>query len=63
MDVTRYLNIFKKDLQGRDKLTAEIAGNDETFRVNFRLFIKLKVHTCSLGFTQDNHFILEHGNF
>ena len=63
MDVTGYLIIRKKVLQRKDNLTAEIADNDKAFKGNLRLFIKLKVRTCSLGFTQDNPLNLEHGNF
>jgi hypothetical protein len=53
VDVTGYLNLRKKDLQGKDKLTAEIADSDKAFKVNLRLSIKLKVLTCSLGFTRE----------
>ena len=63
MDVTGYLTVRQKQLQGKNSLTAEIADNDKDFKVNLRLSIKLKVRTCSLKFTQNNPFNLEHRTF
>ena len=63
MDVTGYLNILKKDLQGKDKLTADMVDSVKAFKVNLRLSIKLKVRTCSRRFTQDKLFNLEHSIF
>jgi hypothetical protein len=51
--VTGHLTVRKKELQGKDKLTAEIADSEKAFKVNLRLSIKLKVRTCSHGFTKD----------
>jgi hypothetical protein len=50
VDVTGYLNILKKDLQGKDKLTGDMADNVKAFKVNLRLSIKsaclfTQVHT------------------
>jgi len=42
VDVTGYLTVRKKELQGKDKLTAEIADNVKAFNVNLQLSIKLK---------------------
>jgi hypothetical protein len=53
VDVTGYLTVRKKELQGKDKLTAEIADSDKAFKVNLRLSVKLKVRACSLGFTKN----------
>jgi len=61
--VTRYLIFRKKELQVKDNLTAEIADNGKAFKVNLQLSIKLKVRTCSLKFTPDNTFNLEHSTF
>jgi len=61
--VTGLLTIRKKELQGKDNLTIKISHNDKAFNVTFRLSIKLKVHTCSLTFTQDKPFNLEHNTF
>jgi hypothetical protein len=63
VDVTGYLNILKKDLQGKDKLTADMVDNVKAFKVNLRLSIKLKVRTCSRRFTQDKLFNLENSTF
>jgi hypothetical protein len=60
VDVTGYLTVRKKELQGKDNLTAQIDDNDKAFKVNLRLLIKLKVRTCSLVFTRENPFNLEH---
>jgi hypothetical protein len=56
--MTGYLTLLKIVLQGKDTLTTEIADNDKAFKDNLRLSIKLKVFTCSLGFTPDNPFNL-----
>ena len=37
MDVTGQLNILKKDLQGKDKLTADMVDSVRAFKVNLRL--------------------------
>jgi len=58
--VTGYLNILKKELQGKDKLTAEIADYVKTFKVKLRLSIKLKI---KIKITPDNPFNLEHSTF
>jgi len=63
VEVTGYLNILKKELQGKDKLTEDMVENVKSFKVNLQLSIKLKVRMCSLGFTRDNPFNLEHSTF
>ena len=45
MDVTGQLNILKKELQGKDKLTADMVDNVRAFKVNLRLSTKcVRVH-------------------
>jgi len=61
--VTRLLTVSNKELQGKDKLTADMADNVKAIKVNLRLSIKLKARTCSLRHTQDNPFNLEHNNY
>jgi len=50
----------KKVLQGKNKLTAEIADIVKAFKVNLRLSIKLQVRTCSFRFTRNKPLDLEH---
>ena len=63
MDVTGYFTLCKKELQGKDNLTAEIADNDKVFKVHLPLSIKLNVRMCSFTCTQENPFNLDHSNF
>jgi hypothetical protein len=63
VDVTGYLIIYKKELQGKDKLTAEIDDNAKAFKVNLPSSIKLKIHMCSLRFTKNKPLNLEHSTF
>jgi len=63
VDVTGYLNILKKEVQGKDKLTANMVDNVKSFKVNLRLSIKLKVRMCSLRFTRNKPLNLEHSTF
>jgi hypothetical protein len=43
VDLTECLTVLKEELQGKDKLTAEISDNVMDFNVNLRL----SMHTCS----------------
>jgi hypothetical protein len=49
----RILTVLKKEMQGKDKRTAQIVDNAKAFKVNLRLSINLRVRTCSLRRTQE----------
>jgi len=63
VDVRGLLTVRKKELQGKDKLTAEIADNAKAFKVNLPSSVKLKIHMCSLRFTKNKPLNLEHSTF